>query len=97
MSKEKKSIYQLIREELGHSRQHAADKIAEVEGGRYINIDENRLVKLEHGTAKLQPEDVVALSKAIRKPKLFSIPPGSRSIVSSRTSPYIRKRKTTAE
>ena len=70
MSKDKKSIYQLTREELGYSRQQAADKIAEVDGGRYSYIDENRLVKLEHGTAKILPEDVVALSKAYNKPEL---------------------------
>lgn len=70
MAKNKKSIYQKIREELGYSRQQAADKIAEVDGGRYAYIDENRLVKLEHGTNKMQPEDVVALSKVYNKPEL---------------------------
>ena len=70
MSKDKKSIYQIIREELSYSRKEAADKIAAVDGGRYAYIDENRLVKLEHGTAKMQPEDVVALSMAYNKPEL---------------------------
>ena len=69
MAKEK-SIYQITRDELNYSRQQAADAIAAVDGGRYAYIDENRLVKLEHGTAKLQPEDVVALSKAYNKPEL---------------------------
>jgi len=68
--KEGKSIYHTVRQELGYSRGEAADLIAAVDGGKYIGIDENRLGKMERGTVKVQPDDVVALSKAYNRPEL---------------------------
>lgn len=69
--KEHKSIYQITREkELEYSRVKAADIIAEIEDGKYSYLNENRLVKIENGTATIQPLDVVAMSKAYGKPEL---------------------------
>lgn len=70
-TKENKSIYQITRdEELGYSRAKAADIIAEIDGGKYSYLNENRLVKIEDGTVAIQPLDVVAMSKAYGKPEL---------------------------
>lgn len=69
--KENKSVYQIARdEELGYSRLKAAEIIARLEDGRYSYLNENRLAKLEDGTAAIQPLDVVAMSKAYGKPEL---------------------------
>ena len=67
---ENKTIYQEVRDELDLSRFEAADLIAKVDGGKYGYLDENKLVKIEHGTVKVQPDDVVALSKAYNRPEL---------------------------
>lgn len=68
--KENKNIYQETREELGLSREKAADIIAEIENGQYSYLDKYRLVKIEDESVKIQPEDIVALSKAYKKPEL---------------------------
>lgn len=68
--KENKSIYQLMRDELDLSRLEAANLIAKVDNGKFGYLDENKLVKIEHGTVKVQPDDVVALSKAYNRPEL---------------------------
>ena len=68
--KEDKNIYQTTREEMRDnngkpwSREKAADEIAEIENGRYNYLDKYRLLKIEEETVKIQPEDIVALSKA---------------------------------
>ena len=67
---ENKTIYQEVRDELDLSRFEVADLIAKVDGGKYGYLDENKLVKIEHGTVKVQPDDVVALSKAYNRPEL---------------------------
>lgn len=68
--KENKNIYQKTREELGLSREKAADIIAEIDNGRYSFLDKYRLVKIEDESVKIQPEDIVALSKAYNCPEL---------------------------
>ena len=74
--KEDKNIYQITREEMRDengkpwSREKAADEIAEIENGRYNYLDKYRLLKIEEETVKIQPEDIVALSKAYNKPEL---------------------------
>lgn len=74
--KEDKSIYQLTREEMRDdngkpwSREKAADEIAKIENGKYNYLDKYRLVKIEDESVKIQPEDIVALSKAYNKPEL---------------------------
>lgn len=69
--KKDKNIYRLIREELCLSRSEAADLVASIEDGRYASLDENRLVKIENGLIKsIDPDDIVALSKAYNKPEL---------------------------
>ena len=68
--KENKNIYQETREELGLSREKAAETIAEIDNGRYSFLDKNRLVKIEEESVKIQPEDIVALSKAYNRPEL---------------------------
>ena len=67
---ETKTTFQEVRDELGLSRLEAANLIAEVDNGKYGYLDENKLVKIEHGTVKVQPDDVVALSKAYNRPEL---------------------------
>ena len=69
-TKENKIVYQEARDELGWSREKAADEIAKIEGGRYNYLDKYRLVKIEDESVKIQPEDIVALSKAYNKPEL---------------------------
>ena len=68
--KENKNIYQDTREELGLSREKAAETIAEIDNGRYSFLDKYRLVKIEDESVKIQPEDIVALSKAYNRPEL---------------------------
>ena len=68
--KENKNIYQEARDELGLSRVKAADLIAQIDNGYYSYLDEHRLVKIEDESVKIQPDDIVALSKAYNKPEL---------------------------
>ena len=53
---ETKTIFQEVRDELGLSRLEATNLIAEVDNGKYGYLDENKLVKIEHGTVKVQPD-----------------------------------------
>lgn len=62
--KENKNIYQTTREKLGLSKTAAADKMYE------YGLTEYRLVKIEDGTVRIQPEDVVAMSKGYNEPEL---------------------------
>lgn len=62
--KENKNIYQQTREKLGLSRAAAADKM------EHLGLSEHRLVKIEDGTVTIQPEDIVAMSKAYNEPEL---------------------------
>lgn len=68
--KENKNVYQEARDELDWSRERAADEIMKIENGKYNYLDKYRLVKIEEETVKIQPEDIVALSKAYKKPEL---------------------------
>ena len=68
--KENKNVYQEARDELGWSRKKAAEEILNVENGKYGYVDEYKLVKIEEESIKIQPEDIVALSKAYNKPEL---------------------------
>lgn len=63
-TKENKNVYQVARESLGLSRAAAADRMSE------FGLTEYRLVKIEDGTVKIQPEDVVAMSKGYNEPEL---------------------------
>ena len=75
-TKENKNIYQIAREEMRDengkpwSRETAAQKIADIENGKYYYLDKYRLVKIEDETVKIQPDDVIALSMAYKKPEL---------------------------
>lgn len=69
-TKKNKNIYQETRDALGWSREKAADEIAKIENGKYNYLDKYRLVKIEEETVKIQPEDIVALSKVYNKPEL---------------------------
>ena len=60
--KENKSIYQITREKLGYSRAQAAELME--------YLPDYRLVKIEDGSVAVQPEDVIAMSKAYRSPEL---------------------------
>lgn len=68
--RENKNIYQEVRDELGWSREKAAEIIAGIDNGRYSFLDKYRLVKIEDESVKIQPEDIVALSKAYNRPEL---------------------------
>lgn len=68
--KENKNVYQETRDELGWSREKAADEILKIENGRYGYVDKYKLVKIEEESIKIQPEDIVALSKVYNKPEL---------------------------
>lgn len=68
--KDDKNIYQETREKQGWSRKKATDVIAKIENGQYSYLNEDRLVKVENETVKIQPEDVLALSLAYNKPEL---------------------------
>jgi len=63
-TKEDKSAYQIAREKLGLSRASAADRMYE------YGLTEYRLVKIEDGSVKIQPEDVVAMAKGYNEPEL---------------------------
>jgi hypothetical protein len=63
-TKENKSIYQATREKLGLSRALAAEKMSE------YGMTEHQLVRLENGSVKTQPEDVVAMAKVYNEPEL---------------------------
>lgn len=69
-TKENKNIYQEAREKLGWSREKAADEIMKIDNGKYMYLDKYRLVKIEEESVKIQPEDIVALSKAYTMPEL---------------------------
>ena len=69
-TKENKNVYQEARDELGWSRKKAADEILKIENGKYGYVDEYKLVKIEEESIKIQPEDIVALSKVYNKPEL---------------------------
>ena len=58
--RENKNIYQEVRDELGWSREKAAEIIAGIDNGRYSFLDKYRLVKIEDESVKIQPEDIVA-------------------------------------
>ena len=70
-TKANKCIYQIVREELGLTRTDATTCIP---GNKDFpgmdGVTESRLVKLEHGDATIQPEDVVAMAKRYNKPEL---------------------------
>jgi len=68
--KENKNVYQEARDNLGWSREKAADEILKLENGKYGYVDKYKLVKIEEESIKIQPEDIVALSKAYNKPEL---------------------------
>lgn len=68
--KENKNIYQETRDAIGWSRERAADEIAKVDNGKYLYLDKHRLLRIEEETVKIQPEDIVALSKAYQCPQL---------------------------
>ena len=70
-TRENKCIYQLAREELGLTRADATTYIpGNTEFPGMDGVTESRLVKLEHGEATIQPEDVVAMAKRYNKPEL---------------------------
>lgn len=57
-----KNIYQLAREEAGLTRAEAAEAME--------FVSESRIEKIESGTAQAQPEDIMAMEKAYKKPSL---------------------------
>lgn len=61
-TKENKSIYQLVREELGWSR----DKASEV----LVTLPPERIERIENGKTAIHPDDILAMSKGYNAPHL---------------------------
>ncbi len=61
-TKEDKNIYQLAREEAGLTRAEAAEAMK--------FVSESRIEKIESGATQAQPEDIMAMEKAYKKPSL---------------------------
>lgn len=59
-----KSYYQLVREELGYTREEAAEKTES------LGLPLHRLTRVETGEVTMMPEDVVAMSKAYNDPAM---------------------------
>lgn len=64
---QKKSIYQVYRENAGLSREAASEKM-EMEHNCFVSSD--RLFKVEKNVAAITPEDVLAMSKCYKAPEL---------------------------
>lgn len=62
--KENKSIYQQTREELGYTREKAAELIP--------GFSPERIEKLENGRVQIQPEDVLLMAEYYKAPYLTS-------------------------
>jgi len=74
-TKKNKNIYHEAREGMisegkPWSRDKAAEEIAKIENGKYNYLDKYRLLKIEEESVKIQPEDIVALSKTYNMPEL---------------------------
>lgn len=63
--KEDKSIYQLTREELGLSREKASEMLN--------GISPERIERIENGKCSIQPEEVLYMSRAYKKPNLCNV------------------------
>jgi transcriptional regulator with XRE-family HTH domain len=61
-TKENKSIYQICREEAGMTREEASEAMK--------FVSDSRIEKYESGKSPVQPEEVLAMAKAYRKPAL---------------------------
>ena len=61
-TKTNKNIYQVLREELGWSREEAEKRL------EYISAD--RIVKIESGKSQAQPDEVRKMSEVYRQPAL---------------------------
>lgn len=60
--KENKSIYQISREEAGMTREEASEAMQ--------FVSDSRIEKFESGKSPVQPEEVMAMAKAYKKPSL---------------------------
>lgn len=60
--REDKNVFQLAREEAGLTRAQASEKL--------VFISESRIEKYESGKSEVHPEEVLAMSKAYKKPML---------------------------
>lgn len=69
-TRENKNVYQEARDNLGWSREKAADEILKIENGKYSYLDKYRLVKIEEESVKIQPDDIAALSLVYNMPEL---------------------------
>ena len=61
-TKENKSIYQLKREELGLTREKAADIL--------VGMSPDRIEKIENGKTQAHPEDVLLMAEGYASPQL---------------------------
>lgn len=61
--RQNKNVYQLSREKCGLTREAAAEKLSP-----YVTTD--RIEKIEYGTSKAHPEEVLAMAQAYQNPTL---------------------------
>ncbi len=61
-TRENKSIYQLAREEAGMTREEASESMK--------FVTDSRIEKYESGKSPVQPDEVLAMAKAYKKPAL---------------------------
>ena len=64
--KDDKSVYQLAREEAGMTREEASEAMHEA----MQFVSDSRIEKYESGKSPVQPEEVLAMEKAYKKPGL---------------------------
>ena len=83
-SKENKTVYQIRREELGLSREKAAE---------LTYISDNRLEKIELEKTKASPEDVVAMAEAYGMPELCNHYCANECAIGNRLSISLTERK----
>ena len=83
-TKENKSIYQLAREDAGMTRAEASEALK--------FISESSLEKIENGKTTAKPEDVLAMSKAYKRPELCNRYCSSECEIGKVTVPAIKAR-----
>lgn len=80
--KEKKNIYQQMREELGLTRAQASELLE--------TISENQLVKFENGTTKPHDDDILIMSEKYKKPELCNYYCSKECMIGKRLVPAIK-------
>ena len=83
--KENKSVYQLVREEAGLTREAASEVID--------GISPQRLEKLESGRTTVHPEDVLMLARAYKDPALCNYYCSNECAIGRKKVPQIEEKE----